>query len=137
MLPLLVWMTLKKVPDKITSFVYNTRMKLKETDQKFVQREQATFKSMLTIYCRAKHKTHGQLCSDCQALLDYANERVENCLFLPEKPVCAKCPVHCYKEPWRGRVREVMRFAGPRLIFRDPVAVLRHVSLLLRNDSER
>ena len=127
---------LEKVPDKVTRFVYNTCVKLSDKNQLLIEREQKTFRSMLNIYCHAKHHTHGELCSECQALLEYANERVENCLFLPEKPVCARCPVHCYKEPWRARVREVMRFAGPRLIFKDPLAVSRHISLLLQKASD-
>jgi hypothetical protein len=30
-----------------------------------------------------------------------------------------------------------MRFSGPRLIFKDPIAVLRHFRLIMRADSEQ
>ncbi len=109
----------------------------KTIESKILQQERATIASMTRLYCRAKHSTEGELCPDCQELLDYACERVGRCMFLPDKPVCARCPVHCYKAPYREQVREVMRFAGPRLIFKDPVAVVRHFRLILRADSEQ
>lgn len=109
----------------------------KAAESKFVQQEQATIASMTHLFCRAKHGTRQGLCPDCQELLDYAQERVARCMLLPEKPVCACCPVHCYKAAHRERVREVMRFSGPRLLFKDPLAVVRHFRMMLRTDSAR
>lgn len=37
------------------------------------------------------------------------------------------CPVHCYKRDMRERMRQVMRYAGPRMLWVHPVAALRHV----------
>ena len=107
----------------------------KTADTKFLEQEQATIASMTRLFCRAKHDTREGLCADCQELLDYAQERVARCMFLPEKPVCGRCPVHCYQAPYQERIREVMRFAGPRLIFNDPVAVVRHFRMMMRADS--
>lgn len=109
----------------------------KAAESKFVQQEQATIASMTHLFCRAKHGTRQGLCPDCQELLDYAQERVARCMLLPEKPVCACCPVHCYKAAQRERIREVMRFSGPRLLFKDPLAVVRHFRMMLRTDSAR
>ena len=117
--------------------VYNLSGMKKPVGSKFVQQEQATLGSMISLYCHAKHNTQVGLCSECQDLLDYAGERLERCLFLPDKPVCARCPVHCYQGSYRERVREVMRFSGPRLIFKDPIAVLRHFRLIMRADSKQ
>lgn len=107
----------------------------KSVEIKKVQQEQATIASMTRLYCSAKHNSRKSLCPDCQQLLDYAKERVAHCMFLPQKPVCARCPVHCYQDPYRERVREVMRYAGPRLMFRDPIAVVRHFRMIMRADS--
>jgi len=115
-------------------FTIHTLME-KTAETRFVQQEQATIASMTSLYCRAKHDAQVELCPECKELLDYAQSRVTRCLFLPEKPVCARCPVHCYQAPYRERVREVMRFAGPRLIFKDPIAVLRHFRMMMRADS--
>jgi len=109
----------------------------KAAESKFVQQEQATIAIMTHLFCRAKHGTRQGLCPDCQELLDYAQERVAHCMFLSEKPVCARCPVHCYKAAQRERIREVMRFSGPRLLFKDPLAVVRHFRMMLRTDSAR
>lgn len=107
----------------------------KTADTKFLQQEKATIANMTSLFCRAKHDTRKSLCPDCQELLDYAQERVAGCLFLPKKPVCASCPVQCYQALYRERVREVMRYAGPRLRFKNPVAVVRHFRIMMRADS--
>jgi hypothetical protein len=60
-------------------------------------------------------------------LLCYAQERLERCVFGVKKPVCAVCPVHCYKPEMRARIKAVMRHAGPRLLFRRPGLVLFHL----------
>jgi len=41
--------------------------------------------------------------------------------------VCNLCQVHCYSEAMRARVREVMRYAGPRMPLRHPWLALRHL----------
>ena len=43
------------------------------------------------------------------------------------KTFCSNCRVHCYRPEMRTRIREVMRFSGPRMIFHNPVAAVRHV----------
>jgi len=102
-----------------------------------IRQEQATISRMLRIYCRAQHRTTADLCPQCQELESYAHARLERCLFMPEKPTCANCPVHCYQEPFRQKMREVMRFAGPKLIFQDPIAAMRHLAAMLKKDSAR
>jgi len=107
----------------------------KTAEAKFLQQEQATIASMTQLFCGAKHGSRERLCPDCQQLLDYAQDRVSHCMFLPQKPVCARCPVHCYQPFYRERVKEVMRFAGPRLMFKYPLAVVRHFRMMMRADS--
>jgi hypothetical protein len=40
---------------------------------------------------------------------------------------CAKCPVHCYRPELRERIRAVMRYAGPRMLFRHPRLAILHL----------
>jgi hypothetical protein len=89
-------------------------------------REWRTMTAMISCYCRDHHATNAALCPDCQGLLDYAAVRLERCRFGPEKPVCAKCPVHCYQRARRDRVQAVMRYAGPRMLWQHPILSLRH-----------
>jgi hypothetical protein len=81
---------------------------------------------MIRIYCNA---VHGQkdLCDDCVRLEGYAEKRIENCRFGSEKPACKDCPVHCYSVSMREKIREVMRFAGPRMIYKHPWMALMHM----------
>jgi hypothetical protein len=88
--------------------------------------ESHTVSVMIRMYCRAKHR-QPSLCDSCQSLTDYALKRIGYCIFGNEKPVCSDCPVHCYKPDYRERIREVMRFAGPRMIWQHPVLAIRHI----------
>jgi hypothetical protein len=92
-----------------------------------VVREKRAIECMISIHCRDMHGTRGEICTDCRDMLDYSFKRLETCKLLPDKPTCARCPVHCFNPAMRHRVRAVMRYAGPRMIFRHPVMTLMHV----------
>ncbi len=91
-----------------------------------IEREIRTVGLMIELYCQAHHKPAGRLCPECEELYRYAMERLSHCPFAPEKPVCAKCPVHCYREDMRDRIREVMRYSGPRMLWHYPILSIRH-----------
>jgi hypothetical protein len=99
--------------------------------------EKETISLMLGLYCRDKHGHKEGLCEQCSQLEAYAHQRLERCQFISDKPVCAKCPVHCYKPYYRQQVREVMRYAGPRMLRHAPGAAIRHLWLLVKPDSPR
>lgn len=90
------------------------------------QREKQMVTEMIRLYCRKKHGGR-ELCPDCAALAEYARQRSDKCPFMAEKTFCSNCRVHCYKPEMREKIREVMRFSGPRMIFTHPVAAVRHV----------
>jgi hypothetical protein len=83
--------------------------------------------AMLKLYCQDQHDSRSILCPDCQELLDYAVGRLERCPFQEDKTTCAKCPVHCYKPAMRLRIREVMRYAGPRMLVKHPALAALHL----------
>ncbi|MFA5449657.1 MAG: nitrous oxide-stimulated promoter family protein [Clostridia bacterium] len=83
---------------------------------------------MIKRYCRGKHKTRGnKLCADCTELLDYVKFRRAKCPYQDDKPFCSNCKTHCYKPAMRSKIREVMRYSGPRIIFRHPIISVRHL----------
>ena len=90
------------------------------------EREKETVSLMISIYCR---KNHGgkALCPDCAALDAYARLRSDKCPFMETKTFCSNCKVHCYKPEMREKIRAVMRFSGPRMIFHHPIMAIRHV----------
>lgn len=92
------------------------------------RREGETISAMVVLYCRAHHSpANGSLCADCAELHRYALRRIERCVFGAAKPTCANCTVHCYKAAMRERVRQVMRWAGPRMLWHHPVLTVRHM----------
>jgi len=81
---------------------------------------------MIGMYCRRFHGTQSGLCESCIELENYAHLRTEDCMFGVEKPACSTCPVHCYKNSMREKIREVMPYAGPRMIYNYPWLALMH-----------
>lgn len=98
------------------------------TDNRFARRarELKTLETMIGMYCR-RHHGAGALCGECADLAEYARRRLERCIFGDAKPTCANCIVHCYKAEMRERVREIMRWAGPRMPLRHPVLGILHI----------
>ena len=90
------------------------------------EREKRIVSLMIAIYCRAKHGRRG-LCPDCAALDAYARLRSDRCPFMETKTFCSNCRVHCYRPDMREKIRAVMRFSGPRMLFYHPVMAIRHV----------
>ncbi len=92
-----------------------------------LDRERRTVDAMIRLYCRDRHGSARELCADCRELREYTRERLGKCPFQEGKTTCARCPVHCYRPGMREAVREVMRYAGPRMMVRHPVLALCHL----------
>lgn len=90
------------------------------------EREKQLVSRMITVYCKKNHGGKG-LCPDCAALDAYARQRSDRCPFMETKTFCSNCKVHCYKPEMREKIRKVMIFSGPRMIFYHPVVAVRHV----------
>jgi len=91
-----------------------------------IMRERKTVAAMIAVYCCKYHSTEA-LCPECKKLLEYADKRIEKCPFQERKTTCAKCPVHCYKPEMRQRIKNVMRYSGPRMIYKHPVMAIQHL----------
>ncbi len=95
------------------------------------------------IYCSGKHqgmsksrvKGNGkvaqyvnsldiELCDDCKKLLLYAASKRIICPYHP-KPACKDCATHCYAEPNRSKIRQVMRYSGMRMIFKGSISYIK------------
>ncbi|MCL2855645.1 MAG: nitrous oxide-stimulated promoter family protein [Defluviitaleaceae bacterium] len=104
-------------------------MKLSPTWQKELKWKKETVKKMVFMYCRKNHATpRGLLCGDCKALLTYANARADHCTRIEEGTPCRKCPKPCYKPDMKEKMRNVMRWAGPRMLLRHPITAIRYIS---------
>lgn len=90
------------------------------------EREKRIVCQMIALYCRKKHGGEA-LCADCRELSEYACQRSDKCPFMENKTFCSNCRVHCYKPEMREKIRAVMRFSGPRMMFHHPITAMRHV----------
>jgi hypothetical protein len=99
-----------------------------------IARERTTVETMIGFYCHEQHGIGHGLCEQCETLQDYARQRLQKCPFQEGKTTCAKCPVHCYRPEMRERIRSVMRYAGPRMLFRHPILAIQHMADGRRNE---
>lgn len=100
------------------------------------EREMRTISQMIAIYCEANHECADRtetahcgerICPECKVMDDYAILRTLRCRKMDVKTSCEECGNHCYKPDMRESVRAIMRFAGPRMITKHPVAAIRHL----------
>jgi len=92
-----------------------------------MHREQKTVELMIGLYCRNHHHPIGTLCNDCRELVDYARLRLKHCPFQENKTTCGNCPIHCYKPGMKEKIKNVMRYSGPRMLLHHPILALGHM----------
>lgn len=98
----------------------------KNKNKRRVEQEKQIVADMIALYCRKRHNCK-KLCPECRALTEYAFRRSELCPYKENKTFCSQCKTHCYSPKMREKIRQVMRFSGPRMLFHHPVAALRHL----------
>ena len=91
-----------------------------------LKREHDTIKVMVKMYCSSMHSSSDALCTECKDLFDYAFLKIDCCCFGPEKPACSECWIHCYEKEKRERIKVVMRYAGPRMLYKHPYLGIMH-----------
>ncbi len=94
-----------------------------------LDKEFVTIQAMVKIYCRAFHDQQDQqgYCSECQQFLVYSNEKLDRCPYGEAKPACKDCTIHCYKKEQRIKVKQIMSYAGPRMLIYNPVLAIQHL----------
>ena len=108
--------------------VKNTQKDRVPKELKAWEKEKKLIPVMIKKYCHGKHGTRGEeLCEECRALTEYALFRLEKCPFKVNKKFCSFCKIHCYKPDMREKIKDVMKWAGPRMIFTHPVFAFKHV----------
>ena len=102
--------------------------------------EKKVITEMIALYCAKQHagepRDEQGLCPDCAELAAYACDRSDHCPRMEVKTFCSNCPVHCYKPSMREKIREVMRFSGPRMLWHHPVDAVRHLYWSKREQRE-
>ncbi|WP_058912938.1 nitrous oxide-stimulated promoter family protein [Entomohabitans teleogrylli] len=96
------------------------------SDAPRINREKRTIARMIALYQQrcpaalADREHYDQLRA-------YAFKRLDRCVFGSEKPACKQCPVHCYQAARREEMKQIMRWAGPRMLWCHPVLTLWHL----------
>ncbi len=91
------------------------------------------------VYCAGRHGSLGRmelelpaglgrrrLCPECAAFMEYAIDRRIKCPLEAEKPTCKRCRIHCYAWAQREKAREIMGYAGRRLMLRGRLDYVWH-----------
>lgn len=91
-----------------------------------IEREKRAVKLMVALYCR-HHHSHNGLCNDCAHLVSYAKQRLDKCPFGNSKSVCEQCKIHCYQPDMRRKIKQVMRYCGPRMLIYHPSIAISHL----------
>lgn len=109
--------------------------------------EAAMVSEMIALWCRAHHagvmheprpvivRVSGRdvaLCPECSELCSYALSRISHCPHMGTETFCSVCPTHCYKPSMREKIREVMRWSGPRMLFHRPALAIRHAMVTMK-----
>ena len=84
---------------------------------KRIEREKMTIQRMIALYQRRSPEAQADD-AHYQALNAYADKRLDKCVFGENKPACKQCPVHCYQPAKREEMKQIMRWAGPRMLWR-------------------
>lgn len=87
--------------------------------------EQKNIEFMIKLYCKKNHKVN--FCADCEELFEYCKLKMEKCPRKKVKTFCASCPIHCYQNDYREKIKQVMRFSGPRMLIYNPKMAFLHI----------
>ncbi len=90
-----------------------------------IEQEKETVGKMIELYCRHRLKAD-TVPEEYQHLAEYACRRLDHCRYGENKTACKDCPTHCYAPAEREQIREVMRWAGPRMLLYSPKDAIRH-----------
>lgn len=85
------------------------------------EKEKELIKTLINLYY-----AHHENPSEHQDLLEYAIRKIDRCPKMETKSFCSQCEIHCYDTKRRELIRQVMRYSGPRMLFKRPILVLKH-----------
>ncbi len=102
-----------------------------ELRERELKKDERTLVAMARIYCRGhRHipdgNNRGSLCGECAETIEYALERTRKCTH-DHKGTCDTCTIQCYKPGMRQKIRLIMAYSGPRMIFHHPIMAIRHL----------
>lgn len=105
------------------------------TDLKPVQdrreKERRLLSCMVAYYCRKNHGNRVRLCPECADVDRFIRQRC-HCPRQEATRLCRSCPAQCGRPELKEKLRRMVRYACPRMLFRHPVTVSRYVAAARR-----
>lgn len=93
-------------------------------------RDLKTLEAIGRIYCKAHHQGTEQdeagLCPSCREAVESTFARAANC---PNHQTnnCEDCEVKCQRGDAQKRIKQIMRYSAPRMIFCHPLMTLEYL----------
>lgn len=101
------------------------------------EKDRATLNAIARIYCDAHHgeapKDSDGLCSSCCAAVESTMDRVSVCPF-GHAGNCEDCSVKCQRGGDQKRIKEIMKYAAPRMFLRHPLMSLEYLRKKFRKE---
>lgn len=91
---------------------------------KKITREKEIVSLMIDLYFKGSQNTLNQ--DEYLDLKKYCLQKLDLCPFGEGKTFCSSCQVHCYDDDHREKIRSVMRYSAPRMLFYHPLMMLKH-----------
>ena len=79
---------------------------MKKSVEKKRDREKKVITEMVKLYCRKNHK-NGELCDECNEVLNYSIKRLDHCKFMETKTFCSNCKSPCYSPKMKEKVKNI------------------------------
>lgn len=106
------------------------------SDEARIKRDLRTLQAIGSIYCAAHHvdapkNPHG-MCAECAATIAFTHDRASNC---PNGHTgnCADCAIKCNRGEQQQRIKAIMKYAAPRMLFKHPLMTLEYALKKLRS----
>lgn len=98
-------------------------------------KDRKTLEAIGLIYCRAHHesasKDEAGLCPSCREAVDATLERAQNCPN-DHDGNCQDCDIKCQRGEAQERIKRIMRYSAPRMLFRHPLMTFEYLRKKLR-----
>lgn len=89
-----------------------------------VSKDRLTLEAIGGIYCRGNHagvpKDEAGMCPECRAAIERTLECAVACPHGHEGN-CQDCDIRCQRGEAQQRIKEIMRYAAPRMAFLHPL----------------
>ncbi|MDO5118314.1 MAG: nitrous oxide-stimulated promoter family protein [Eggerthellaceae bacterium] len=95
-----------------------------------IDKDRKTLEAIGRIYCSGNHaqpeKDSAGLCPRCRETVEATLQRTVVCPYGHEGN-CQDCSIHCQRGEAQERIRQMMRYAAPRMTFRHPLMTLEYL----------